>query len=329
VAFQVYWAFSYQRPSWYRRLLDIAPETERPVWNYGAEDSNVFSWLRENTPPGAAVLAQFGISASVMYWGKRPVVLHPMFEVPTIRPKIIDASRAFMRSEEAFYRFCRGRRVSYVLFNAPVFLVYEPPGDRYFAAAPTPPADAVARKMQFAPETLTRFRLVQETYSMRVFEVGRRYDGYRARRYHPYFDAGVFDDVPTRDRYYDVARKIRRAGEHYDVATAFENRHNFAAAAREYALTLNLHADYEDAQMRLGYCLVKLERVEEAAPHFRRALVVDPGNATAHTYMGSYYFVTGALAAALHEYRRAYELAPDDADNLARLRLLEKAMAGS
>jgi hypothetical protein len=329
IAFQGWWAFNYAKPTWPRLLLERLPETEDPVWDYGAGDNDLFGWLKENTPPGSPVLAQFGISASIMYWSERPVPLHPMFEVPEIRPKIVEVSEAYMGPEEEFYELCRRMEVKYVVFNAPVFLVYEPPGDRYFAAAPDPPADAVGMKMQFDPASLGRFRLVHETYSFRVFEVGRPYDGYRALRYHPYFDPTVFDELPSPEEYYEVARKIRRAGEHYRNGLTAEKNSYWEPAAARYSLALNLHPDYEEAEMRLGYCLIRLDRLGEAEPHFRRALRVDPDNPAAHTYMGSYYFSTRNYEAALAEYRRAYELDPDDAETLERIRITEKTMAGS
>jgi hypothetical protein len=328
IAFEFYWAFNVSRPTLPRRVLEFLVEEDDPLWDYGERDNDVFFWLRDNTPAGSPVLAQFGVSASIMYWGERPVALHPMFEVPEIRPKIVRVSRAYMGSEDNLYELCRRWRIAYVVFNAPVFLVYEPPGDRYFAAAPDPPADAVGMKMQFAPAALRLFRLVHETYSFRVFEVGAPYDGYEAKRYHPYFDANVFDALPTRERYLAVSRDIRRAGVHYGRALALEEAERWSSAAAEYGLALSLHPDYDDAEMRLGYCLVRLERYREAEPHFRRALRVDPENPQAHTYMGSYYFSTGAYAAALAEYRRAHELDPDDPAHLERILLVEKAMAG-
>jgi len=329
LAFQFYWAFNHARPDLTRRLVDLLPAEDEPLWDYGARDNDVFLWLKEKTPEGSAVLAQFGVSASVMYWGERPVALHPMFEVPDIRSKIVRVSRAFTGTEDDFYELCRRWRIAYVVFNAPVFLVYEPPGDRYFAAAPNPPAGAVGMKMQFKPEELTRFRLSYETYSFRVFEVGRPYAGYAAKRYHPYFDTSLFGELPSREHYREVAETIRRAGEHYARGLVHETAERWSPAAAQYGLALSLHPDYEDAEMRLGYCLVQMKRYREAEPHFRRALAVDPDNAQAHTYMGSYYLSTGAYAAALAEYRRAHELAPDDPQNLERIRLLENIMAGS
>jgi tetratricopeptide (TPR) repeat protein len=329
LAFQIFWATNYDRPNWPRRVAELLPESEDPLWDYGKSDNEVFFWLKDNTPEGAAVLGQFGFSASVMYWGERPVALHPMFEVPAIRTKIVEASRAYMGPEDDFYRLCRRWRISYVVFNAPVFLVYEPPGDRYFAAAPDPPEDAVGMKMLYRPESLTRFRLVRETYSFRVFEVGPPYDGYVARRYHPYFDNSVFPELPSPERYQQVADAIERAGEHYHRALGLERAKRWSKAAAQYGITLSLHRDYEEAELRLGYCLAQLQRYDEAAPHFRRWLYLEPDDPTGHVYMGSYYFSTGAFEGALREYRRAYELNPDDPENLERIRLTEKMMAGS
>jgi tetratricopeptide (TPR) repeat protein len=328
VAFQIYWAFNFTKPTWPRRLLERLPQKEDALWDYGTRDNDVFLWFRDHTPEGSAVLAQFGISASLMYWGERPVALHPMYEVPEIRDKIVAASRAYMGPEEDLYALCRRWRVAYVLYNAPIFLRYEPPGDRYFAATPDPPADAVGRKMQFAPEELRLFRLRYETYSFRVFEVGRPYDGYRAVRYHPFFDASVFADLPTAERFREVSRGLERAGRHYASALAAEEAGAWSAAAARYGLALSLHPDYEEAELRLGYCLARLGRYEEAEPHFRRALLTDPENARAHTYMGSFYLSTGDYTSALAEYRRAYELDPDDPENLGRLRMVEKLTAG-
>lgn len=329
LAFEFYWAFNVTKPTLPRRVLEFFVEEDEPLWDYGERDNDVFFWLKDNTPEGSPVLAQFGVSASIMYWGERPVALHPMFEVPDIRPKIVRVSRAYMGPEEDFYELCRRWRIAYVVFNAPVFLVYEPPGDRYFAAAPDPPADAVGMKMQFAPRELRLFRLVRETYSFRVFEVGAPYDGYEAKRYHPYFDATVFGGLPTRADYRELSAAIRRAGRHYARGQALEEAEMWSSASAAYGLTLSLHPDYDDAEMRLGYCLARMYRYAEAEPHFRRALLVDPENPQTHTYMGSYYFSTGAYAAALAEYRRAYELDPDDPENRERILLVEKIMAGA
>jgi tetratricopeptide (TPR) repeat protein len=328
LAFQIFWATNYDRPNWPRRMAELLPEAEDPLWDYGKSDNEIFFWLKDNTPEGAGVLGQFGFSASVMYWGERPVALHPMFEVPEIRTKIVEASRAYMGPEDDFYRLCRRWRISYVVFNAPVFLVYQPPGDRYFAAAPDPPEDAVGMKMLFRPESLTRFRLIHETCSFRVFEVGPAYGGYVARRYHPYFDNSLFSGLPSPGRYREVADAIERAGEHYNRALGLERAKRWSKAAAEYGIALSLHRDYEEAERRLGYCLAQLGRYDEAEPHFRRWLYLEPDDPTGHTYMGSYYFSTGSYEDALREYRRAYKLNPDDAENLERIRLTEKMMAG-
>lgn len=328
LSFQVYWILNYGRPTTLGRMTNLLPEPLPPVWDYGSFGGDVFRWLRENTAPDAAVLAQFGVSAGVMYWAQRPTVLHPMFEVPEIRPKTVLVSKAYMGSEEDFYRLCRRWRVSYVLFNAPIFLAFEPPGDRYYAAVKDPPAYAVGRKMQFAPGTLRHFRLVFETPTMRLFEVGKSYDGYVARAYHPYFDTSRFPDLPTWEHLTKVSEDIRRARDHYATGIVAEGLKRYGAAAAHYALALKLHPDYEDAELRLGYCLVQLGRVAEAEPHFRRGLYTYPDAALAHTYMGSYYFTVGQYSAALAEYRRAAELAPGDIEAQKRLELVEKILAG-
>lgn len=328
-AFQVFWITNLPNPTPPRLWLEKLPKPAEPVWDYGAGDNDAFLWLGSHTAPGAAVLTQFGVSASVMYWAHRPVALHPMFEVPEIRPKIVATAKTFMASEEALYTLCRQWRISYVIFNAPIFLIYEPPGDRYFAMAPAPASDAVGMKMQFAPETLTRFRLVKETYVFRIYEVGKSYDGYRARRYHPYFDKAVFPALPDRNAFYEEVGRIKLAGEHYKLAVVYQSRGWWRSAAAEYGRVLDLHPDYEDAEMRLGYCLVQSNQLEAAEVHFRRAVATDPENALAHTYMGSYFLSAGAYEAALAEYRRAAELAPGDAAARERIRYLESMKAGN
>jgi len=322
-AAQTWWTFNYTRPTAVRRAVDVLPQARDPLWTYGRQGDDVFGWLRDRTPADSPVLAQFGISASILYWSHRPVVLHPMFEVAEIRPKILKVAAAYAGPEDAFYHLCRAWGAKYVLFNAPVWLVYEPPGDRFFACAPHPPDDAVGNLMQFYPERLRRFRLVHETYSFRIYEVGRPYDGYRARRYHPYFDREVFSSLPTPEQYYALAGQLRRAGDHYTIAGGYLKRGAFKAAAAEYAYTLKLHPDYEDAELMLGYCLAQLGRWEEAGRHFDRALAIAPDDPLAHTYAGSYYLTRGDYRRAREEYAAAYRLAPDDPDNLTRLRLVE------
>ncbi len=269
---------------YYRIVETVArPKPETP-WYYGSERAELFRWLND-APPGA-LLTDFATSPLLLYFTDRPIALHPMFEVPTIREKALAYAKAALADEETFYELCRRWRIRYVIYYAPQVLSHTP-GSFYRIAAAEPAPDSAAGLMQFHPEKLRRFRLVHETYTTRVFEVGRPYDGFKASAYHPLFDLGRFPGIPSDEELLAFYSELSRANNYYVQGVALQAGGRFVAAAAVFNSALRLHPDYEDANLRLGQCEMALGRHEDARAALGRAAAARPDDPTPRAYLNA------------------------------------------
>ena len=86
-----------------------------------------------------------------------------------------------------------------------------------------------------------------------------------------------------------------------------------ALAGTRAAVTSALAIDDDLAEAHTARALllaVHEWRLADAEPAFRRALALDPGDATAHNSYAQYLFATGRRDEAIAERRRAIELDP-------------------
>jgi tetratricopeptide (TPR) repeat protein len=286
-----YVAISRHPPGWLQGPLAAVTGYKPDIpWYYGSERVELLLWLAdgEDAADGGGevrpVLADFAFSPPLLYLTGRPIVLNPMFEVPEVRRKALTYAEAATSDEETFYRQCREWGVKHVLHFAPQVLSTGT-GSYYNAAARMPEPGSAAHEMQFHPEDLRRFRLVFETYSVRVFEVGKPYDGYAATAYHPLYDAGLFPDIPTDGELDAFYRDRRRADEYYTLAVEAQDAGNFVAAAAALGNVLRLHPDYEDANLRLGFCNIQLNQIEDARRALERDAVSRPHDPRARRYL--------------------------------------------
>ena len=65
----------------------------------------------------------------------------------------------------------------------------------------------------------------------------------------------------------------------------------FLGALKRFPESANLHND-------LGYTFRKLDRLEQAFAHYKRALVIDPRHRSAHEYIGEAYLIVDDVAGA-------------------------------
>jgi hypothetical protein len=288
LAFHSYVAISRHPPRWMQGPLTTVTGFEPEIpWYYGGERVELLLWLSstgEAAGEPQPVLADFAFSPPFLYLAGRPIVLNPMFEVPEVRRKAVTYAEAAVSDEESFYRQCREWGVEHVVHFAPQVLSTGT-GSYYNTAARKPEVGSAAYGMQFQPEGLRRFRLVLETYSVRVFEVGKPYDGYAATAYHPLYDPNRFPEIPTAEEFDAFYRDRRRAEEYYALACGAQDTGDFVAAAAALGNTLRLHPDYEDANLRLGYCNLKLNQVEDARRALERAAASRPHDPRARRYL--------------------------------------------
>ncbi|NIT35063.1 MAG: tetratricopeptide repeat protein [candidate division Zixibacteria bacterium] len=282
--FHIYTSTNQKPPEWFRGVVASVTGYEPEIpWYYGSERVELLLWMARHPSPGP-VLADFSLSPPYLYLAGWPIALNPMFEVPEVRRKALAYAEAAVADEETFYRLCRRWGVKYVVHFAPQVLS-RGTGSFYNATAREPGPNSAAALMQFHPEKLRRFRLVLETYNVRVFEVGRPYDGFRSRAYHPLYDPGRFGAIPKEEALKAFYRDFRRADYYYNLGRENQAAGDYVAAAAAFASALRLHPDFEDATLRLGQCQAALGQYDEARTAFERAAVARPGDPRPREYL--------------------------------------------
>jgi hypothetical protein len=151
---------------------------------YPGELSELALWFR-SAPEPPPVLANFGVSAFIAAYGGCPVILHPKFEDSGLRDRVKRYGELlFKENEESFRDWADDHGALYYVHAMGEFSPLEPRYQmRYFVNALEPPADAPARRFEFAPDDLRYFRPVFENRKYRVFDLLTRAEEVEARMF--------------------------------------------------------------------------------------------------------------------------------------------------
>ncbi|MCX5797935.1 MAG: hypothetical protein NTY77_20785 [Elusimicrobia bacterium] len=197
-------------------------------------------WLRKNGGPDRPVLANFGLSASLLTYAGSPVLLQPKFEAPGIRAKTMEFLRSLYAGEPEFLAFCRRYGATLFVYSTEDILDEAPGGPRYASGGLRLKPDAAAVLFHFRPEELKGFRLLYENQSFRVFAVGQKPAGparaadpvYDLARFSPSVDeggalrldvAGVSERMALARRTTILARILARLGRGEEALSAYES----------------------------------------------------------------------------------------------------------
>ena len=148
---------------------------------YYAELKEVTEWLQEYVAPDP-VLANFGVSSSLLAYGGCPVILHPKFETVAIRRRVEAYGRAlFQADEEQFRNWAEDHGAAYYVYAVGEFATRHPELQmRYFVDALDPPPYAAARTFEFEPDRVRYFEYLWGNRKYRVFRLITRADEARA-----------------------------------------------------------------------------------------------------------------------------------------------------
>jgi tetratricopeptide (TPR) repeat protein len=105
----------------------------------------------------------------------------------------------------------------------------------------------------------------------------------------------------------------------------------YANAETLWETTLRVNPDCWLAQNNLGMDLLDKEgQVDEAIPHFEKALQIQPDYAEAYINLGNCLYRQGRMDEAIAHYQKAVEIKPDDVEAHSNLggALLQKGKAG-
>jgi len=153
-------------------------------WVYYDELKQLSIWLNENTAPDP-VLANFGVSGTILTYGGCPIVLHPKFESKLIRQRVREYGEGLFKGKEKDFRDWADRLgAEYYVYSLGEFVNIAPDQQmRYFVDALEPPEDCPARMFEFAPESGRYFRYLWGNRKYRVFSILTRNDERMAEDY--------------------------------------------------------------------------------------------------------------------------------------------------
>lgn len=139
---------------------------------YYDELEELTSWLAEHVAPDP-VLANFGVSGSILTYGGCPIILHPKFESPTIRRSVKEYGELLFTGTERELRNWASRKgAEYFVYSMGEFASKGVDQQmRYMVNALKPPEYAPAWRFEFEPDSLQYFRFVWGNRKYRVFDI--------------------------------------------------------------------------------------------------------------------------------------------------------------
>jgi len=143
----------------------------RPMVYY-QQMAELMEWLDGNIPDEPLV-ANFGISASVLAYAGNPIVLHPKFESSGIRGLVREYGELMFKADELRLRdWMDDRQARYLLYSLGEFSDVKPEWQmRYFVDALEPAPDAPARLFEYEPDELKYFKYEWGNAKYRVFRM--------------------------------------------------------------------------------------------------------------------------------------------------------------
>ena len=161
-------------------LVEAGQSLSQP-WRWGRNDTyyketeQLIEYIR-NRDRNEAVLANFGISASVAAYAEKPILLHPKFETETIRKRVeYYGQKLFKGTEKEFRDWADQYDAQLYIYSMGEFARTSPELQmRYFVNALQPMEHAAARLFEFHPERSRYFRMVWENRKYRVFDMVTR-----------------------------------------------------------------------------------------------------------------------------------------------------------
>ncbi len=144
---------------------------------YYRELGELTQWLERNVAP-SPVLANFGVSASILAYGGCPIVLHPKFESREIRTRVREYGEHLFKGTEVEFRdWAEQFDVGYYVYSLGEFsLKGEDRQMRYMVDALKPSTNSAAWIFEFDPSRATWFQPLWANAKYRVFKITTQAD---------------------------------------------------------------------------------------------------------------------------------------------------------
>jgi len=267
-----------------RYYLSLAREWRTKPTAYGLDWESLSAWFKKMTKPEEAVLADIDLSAMVLTYLDRPIVIQPIYESESARKRVLECLNGFFKDEEEFFSLINRYKVSYVIYEKGFLLDNSSEGVRYLTNNLRVKKNSVVYLMHFFPESLVHFSLVHQTNTFRVYAVLPAKASAPRRRvfpYSPYFDLSLFPQVEGNPDWEDkgtreVERKVIGSIAKYNQAVALMERKEYQKAIPLLSGILAIFPELERANYYLGECLRQVGEKEKAVAYFDRSIANNP-----------------------------------------------------
>ncbi len=155
---------------------DLMPKGNRwgrPGAVYGYVDELVEQLSRISEMERGPVLANFGISATILAETEFPIVLHPKFETPGIRERVREFYEyLFLNSEKELRDWAVGFGATYYVHSMGNFSDKDPRSSpRYMVDALEPPAGSAIYNLENEPQNAVWFRPIYSNARFRIYRI--------------------------------------------------------------------------------------------------------------------------------------------------------------
>jgi tetratricopeptide (TPR) repeat protein len=301
------------------------------------DDSSLVIWVRENTPLNSAFMSRFSVAPLILAYADRAIVTQPKFEVPGSREKVRRILEAFYGDEESLAALCEEFGAEYWLLDGRATLDGTHDSERYSANALRLATSTPAYRMQFVPESLTRFQLVYQNRYYRLFKLVRDAPGNDTGKfpYEPFYDIGRFGGQTGNEPFFDdtyttgVIKQCRRAEDLLAKGARALVAGSHSVALNIFDRALEINPSIHGGHGYRGVALMEMGRLQEAAEEISEEATIHSSCPMAAYQLGHIRFLTGDWKQALRAFRHCYELDPDFPGVLERIRQTQQAMQQS
>ena len=251
------------------------PETF--TWmSVGDADLDLVTFLSSRTGTHDPFLASPEQSSFILTFAGRTTTLMPGIAGAGMLDSIHTLTHALYEDEEELYRLCTERRIAYVLYSIDMTLDDSRYSLRYLNGAVDVDNESAAFKMHFFPEDLSRFELVYENDTFRVFKVVEQARPIFLSDHPPVYQYGILlrnrDNLPS---FYDrIIRLISR----YALAVRAQERGEWDTAVELYQQSLAEAPRFTRARLGLGGTFLARKEWKLAKPVFLSVIGYAPDN---------------------------------------------------
>ncbi len=311
----------------YQRLLDryyfqLAQEWLSKPTGYGSDWKSLTNWIKENTKSDDAILADVDISAMLLTYVGRPIIIEPIYENAITRDRAKEHLSAFYQPEPNFLKLIKKYQVKYVIYQQDFLLDNSKESNRYLTDNLKVKKNSVAYLMHFQPEGLKFFDLCHQTNTFRVYKVlteNEQKSPPAQFPYSPYFDRALFNQDPSKEYFDDtqtpkVESLVFAALQHYNLATELLKKNDYSNAINHFELVLQIFPDFERTYYYLGLCYQKMSYYQQALFYFDKAINSYPRDLDAYLAKTMILDAQGNLSEAVATLITAIKIYPQKSD---------------